>query len=265
MVLRALTSATLLLLLAHPTAAQSDHLRQRVTVPYEQGLDHMRQEAFDAAATSFEAAVAIDPSYDMAYYMLGRAHLARKQYAAAVYALVKCRGIHQAYATQAFTNMQESERLRRERVQDLDRLISGLQVIKPQTPRIQEQIRQLEERKRQIQDLDRNRGLDATKAVPGFVSLSLGSAYFRSGDLPQAEQAYLAAIAADPNIGEAHNNLAVVYLETRRYAEADRAVRAAEKAGVRVNPELKADIAKKLKAGEQGGTQRSVAGARGSG
>ena len=247
MVVRTLTSATLVLLLAHTTAAQPDLLRQRAMLPFEQGLDHMRREAFDAAATSFEAAVAFDDTFDMAYYMLGRAHLARKQYAAAVYALVKCRNIHQADATRAFGNMQESEGRRREHLQDLERLISGLQVIKPQTPRIQEQIRQLEERKRQIQDLDRNRGLDATRAVPGFVSLSLGSAYFRNGDLPQAEQAYLAAIAADPKIGEAHNNLAVVYLETGRYAEADRAVRAAEKTGVRVSPELKAEIQAKIK------------------
>ena len=74
--------------------------------------------------------------------------------------------------------MQEAERLRRERVQDMDRLISELQLVVPQTFQIQEQIRQLQERKRQIQDLDRTRGLDATKAVPGFVSLSLGSAYY---------------------------------------------------------------------------------------
>ena len=45
--------------------------------------------------------------------------------------------------------------------------------------------------------------------------------------------------------GEAHNNLAVVYLETGRYDEADKAVKAAEKVGFRVNPMLKEDIAKK--------------------
>ena len=243
------TSTVLVLLLAQALVGQQEHLRQRARPAYEKGLDQMRQEDFDAAALSFEAAVSIDDAFDMAYYMLGRAHLARKQYAAAVYALVKCRNLHQAAAAGDFANMQEAERLRRERVQDLDRLISELQLVVPQTFQIQEQIRQLQERKRQIQDLDRTRGLDATKAVPGFVSLSLGSAYFRSGNLAEAERAYLATIAADPKIGEAHNNLAVVYFETGRYAEASRAVGAAEKAGVRVHPDLKAGIAKKLKAG----------------
>ena len=239
-------SVVVALLVAHTAFAQPEQLRQRARPQYEQGLDQMRQEAFDAAAKSFEAAVAIDDSFDMAYYMLGRAHMARKQYAAAVYALVKCRNLHQAAVSGDFANMQERERLRRERLQDLDRLISGLQLV-PQTTRIQEQIRQLEERKRQIQDLDRARGLDSTRAVPGFVSLSLGSAYFRSGNLPEAEKAYVAAVAADPKIGEAHNNLAVVYMETGRYAEAEQAVRAAEKAGVKVSPELKDEIEKRRK------------------
>ncbi len=108
-------------------------------------------------------------------------------------------------------------------------------------------VRLYEERKRQLQDADRNDALQSTTTVPGFVSLALGSAYFRTGKLSEAEQAYLAAVAADPKIGEAHNNLAVVYLETGRYAEADRAVRAAEKAGVRVNPELKAQIQARIK------------------
>jgi Tfp pilus assembly protein PilF len=244
---RLFVSTILILLVASTALAQSSPVRQRATPPYDQGLEQMRQEAFDAAAKSFEAAVAIDDSFDMAYYMLGRAHLARRQYAAAVYALVRCRNLHQADATRAFANMQESERLRRERIQDLERLISGLQLIVPQTFRVQEQIRQLEERKRQIQDLDRNRGLDSTKAVPAFVSLSLGSAYYRSGNLAEAEKAYVAALAADPKVGEAHNNLAVVYMETGRYDEAMKAVNAAEKAGVKVHPDLKKEIEKRRK------------------
>jgi Tfp pilus assembly protein PilF len=78
--------------------------------------------------------------------------------------------------------------------------------------------------------------------VPAWISLALGSAYFRAGKLADAEQEYKAAIAADPGTGEAHSNLAVVYLETGRYDEAEKAVKAAEKAGFRVNPQLKQDI-----------------------
>jgi hypothetical protein len=87
----------------------------------------MRKEAFDAAATSFEAAVAIDPSFDMAYYMLGRAHLQRKQYAAAIYALTRCRDLHAADAMRQSTDKQESQRLRREQITDLERLIAEVE------------------------------------------------------------------------------------------------------------------------------------------
>ena len=52
-----------------------------------------------------------------------------------------------------------------------------------------------------------------------------------------------------PKSGEAHNNLAVVYLQTGRYDEAEKAVKAAEKTGFKVNPMLKEDIAAKKKPG----------------
>ena len=45
-------------------------------------------------------------------------------------------------------------------------------------------------------------------------------------------------------LGEAHNNLAVLYMQTGRKKEAEEAIRAAERARFRVHPQLKADIAK---------------------
>ena len=70
--------------------------------------------------------------------------------------------------------------------------------------------------------------------------------------LPQRRHArtrsaqYRAAIEVDPKLGEAHNNLAVVYLQTGRFPEADVEITAAEKAGFRVNPQLKEDVKKAL-------------------
>lgn len=256
MCLRNLLSALLAaLLLSSPALAHPSQVRERATEPYEEGLEQMRNEAFDAAAKSFEAAVGIDGTFDMAYYMLGRAHLARKQYAAAVYALEKCRQLHQAEASRSFENRQEGNRLRRERIAELDRLIQDTEAAaaRPQNAtqrfKLQEQVRQLQERKRQIQDLDRQQVLEPSKAVPGFVSLSLGSAYYRNGNVTEAEHAWLAAVAADPKIGEAHNNLAVIYMETGRLDEAEKAVKAAEKAGLKVSPALIAEIKKRKAAG----------------
>jgi Flp pilus assembly protein TadD len=62
------------------------------------------------------------------------------------------------------------------------------------------------------------------------------------GRLDDAEREYKAAVTSDGRLGEAHSNLAVVYLEQGRIADAERSVAAAEKAGFRVNPQLKDDI-----------------------
>jgi tetratricopeptide (TPR) repeat protein len=91
----------------------------------------------------------------------------------------------------------------------------------------------------------RNRRPDAPPPVPAGLSMALGSAYFRLGRHEDAEREYKAAIAADPSFGEAHSNLAVLYMVTERYDQAEAEVKAAEKAGFKVNPNLKADIKKK--------------------
>jgi Flp pilus assembly protein TadD len=51
-------------------------------------------------------------------------------------------------------------------------------------------------------------------------------------------------VAVNPRLGEAHNNLAVLHMLRGQKAEAEEAVKAAERAGYRVNPGLKADIRK---------------------
>lgn len=84
-------------------------------------------------------------------------------------------------------------------------------------------------------------------AIPAWVSLSLGSAYFRSGKLADAEREYKATLEADRKSGEAHNNLAVVFLETGRFADAEASLKDAKKAGLKVNPQLEQAIKDKKK------------------
>ena len=60
-------------------------------------------------------------------------------------------------------------------------------------------------------------------SVPAFVYVDLGTAYFRTEQWPDAEREFKAAIAVDPRRGVAFNNLAVLYLQTGRYKEAEEA------------------------------------------
>jgi len=180
----------------------------------------------------------------MAHYMLGRLRLMQRNYVASVQSLARARDLFAQQATERFTNKQEADSKRREMINDMTNVIAQLQQA-PQNARVQEQIRQYTERRRQLQDLDRQLGLTPDQAVPGFVSLSLGSAYFRTGKLTEAEREYRAAIAADPRMSEAHNNLAVVYMETGRLDQAEEALKAAEKAGLPVSQALKEEIRKR--------------------
>ena len=232
-----------------------DTARERAKVPYEAGLGQIRAEKYEEAIKSFQQAIELDGTFDMAYYMLGRTQMVVRNYVAATIALSKCRELYQADSTRQFTTKQERQRVLREHIDDVELLITETRKAAddPRNANYRftylEQIRQYEERKRQLQDQERSESLQSTNPVPAYVSLALGSAYFRSGKLQDAEQAYLATVGTDPKVGEAHNNLAVVYMETGRFEQAEKAVKAAEKTGLKVQQALKEEIQKRKRSG----------------
>jgi tetratricopeptide (TPR) repeat protein len=232
-------------LAAVPAAAQPNPARDRALPSYRLGMESMRAEAWEEAAQQFQIAIETDPSFEMAHYMLGRARMPQRKYADAVAALTRARDLFTDAGSKQFASAQEAQRYWRDQIVAIDEVLRQLQT-GPQTMQVQDQIRQVNERKRQIQEnIQRGNNMAVNIVVPAFVSLSLGSAHFRMGNLAEAEKAYRAAVAADSKAGEAHNNLAVVYLETGRLDEADKAVQAAERAGFKVHPQLKQDIRSK--------------------
>jgi tetratricopeptide (TPR) repeat protein len=100
---------------------------------------------------------------------------------------------------------------------------------------------QLEKRLEDLETMRPGRGGNRYH-TPAEVSLALGSAYYRNNQPQDAEREWQAAIIANPKLGEAHNNLAVIYMMTGRKKEAQDSLKAAERANFRVNPQLKADI-----------------------
>ena len=232
----------LLLCSASILPAQPKPNRDRARVHYRIGLENLRAEAWDAAARSFQQAIDVDPEFDLAHFGLGRADMGMKKYSDAVTAFTKCRDLLRAQAGRQFSNAQEAQRYRRQRMDEIDETIRQYQAGR-QTVQAQTAVRQLSEVKMQLREaIERGTNMTIASTVPAWVSLALGSAYFRSGKLLDAEREYKAAIVTDPRAGEAHSNLAVVYLEQERFADAERSIAAAEKAGFRVNPQLKQDI-----------------------
>ena len=223
-------------------AGQTSTERERARPHYRTGWEYMRVEAWAEATVAFQRAIEIDRKFEDAYYSLGRANMNLKKYAEAIAAYTKARDLYAAMAGQQFANQQDAQRYRQDRLMEMDDMMRQVQT-GPQTARTQERLRQVQEHRRQLQEyLQRGANFSIQQTVPAFVSLALGSAYFRMGNLADAEREYRAALEADPKTGEAHSNLAVVYLETGRYAEAERAVKGAEKAGYKVHPQLKQDI-----------------------
>jgi tetratricopeptide (TPR) repeat protein len=233
-----------------PIAASAQSARERAEVPYRLALEQMRAEDWNEAVKSFSGATELDPTFDLAFYMLGRVHLAQKHFSAAVSAWERCRELNRAQLGRQYANAQERMRYRDTRLQEIDELIRSYQS-GPQSVRTADALRQLQNRRREVQEaMSRGQStMTLDLSIPAYVSLSLGSAYFRLGRLADAEKAYNETIASDPGSGEAYNNLAVIYMETARYAEAEKAVTAAERTGLRVPPALKEEIARRKKTG----------------
>jgi tetratricopeptide (TPR) repeat protein len=244
---RGLAIAGLSLLASTTVSAQASLDRERARPHVRAAWGFMRVEAWAEAEKSFQQAINVDAEFEDAYYGMGLARMRMKRYADAIAAYVKCRDLYSSYAGKQFTNRQEAQRYRQDRLTEIDELIRQYQS-GPQSMANQDRLRQLQEQRRQIQEYV-SRGhndMIIQNSVPAFVSLALGSAYFRTERFTDAEREYKAAIVADPKSGEAHSNLAVVYLQTGRYREADDEVKAAERAGYKVHPELKREIKAKL-------------------
>jgi len=245
--MRTVMIAALATLASGSLLAQVNPERDRAKPHVQTAWSFMREEAWADAANAFQRAIDIDRNHETAYYGLGLASMRLRKYSDAIGAYLKCRDLYQQQAGKQFSNRQEAQRYRQDRLTEIDEVIRQYQS-GPQTAGTQDRLRQLQQQRRDIQEyINRGSNMSVENSVPAFVSLALGSAYFRTEQWAEAEREYKAAIASDPKSGEAFNNLAVVYLETGRIKEADESVKAAERAGYRVHPELKNAI--KAKAG----------------
>jgi tetratricopeptide (TPR) repeat protein len=230
---------------ADPADGLEEQQRRDALKHYRKGDEALHAEKLEEAAREFNTAIRLDPLLTVAHYGLGQSYMGLRRYPDAVKAFEGCREAFLAVSNLGLRNAAEADRRRTEAIQALRESIALLQRNTRLATANQNSVRQLEER---VRELERARqgggeGLD----VPAEVPFSLGSAYFRAGSLRDAEREYLAAIKANPKLGEAHSNLAVVYLLTDRPRDAQREVEVAEKAGFPVNPKLKQDIESKLR------------------
>jgi tetratricopeptide (TPR) repeat protein len=213
----------------------------------------MKEEAFLEAIAAYEEAERLDPLLMLAPYGIGRARMSLRDYPAAVDAYLR--------AETAFVNLQQAgadirrtmgeardDRMRivSDAMREIEGQLSSVNPTSRLARRLNERLRALDVEYDSLEQQKAQASVGGGARMPPSLSLALGSAYFRAGRLADAEREYKTALAADPRLGEARNNLAVVYFETGRASEALREIELAEKAGFHVHPQLKQAVSRTL-------------------
>jgi tetratricopeptide (TPR) repeat protein len=217
---------------------------------YRAGTEAMRDESWEKAADEFRAAIKLDRLFVMAHYGLGQTQMALQNYAAAVQAFLACRAAHSELAALQQSDLALADQRRDDEIRELK---DGIRIFQRQADiraaggaakavSPQNSVLRLESRLHQL-EMEKGKGIHTTE-TPAEFSLAIGSAYFRSGKIEAAEQAYREAVKVNSKMGEAHNNLAVVYLLEGRLGDAESEMKAAEKSGFAVNPRFKDDLKK---------------------
>lgn len=213
---------------------------------YRSGQQALATERYEEAASEFQAAVRLDPMLVPAHYGLGQAYMALKEYPEAVRAYTRCEQAFHEQEAAALTDRLAGDRRLDDYIKALEDDLRYLQRMAQGSNTNAQRAEQASATKEQQISLlkaRRMRTTDSPEPTPAWLSLALGSAQFRVSDMAAAEASFKKALEVKPDLGEAHNNLAVVYLLTGRVPEAEAEIQAAEKSGFKVNPQLKKDVA----------------------
>jgi tetratricopeptide (TPR) repeat protein len=226
-----------------PKLAGAESRRAAVAF-FETGQQLFSSEQFERAAEEFGKATAKDPLFTLAYYQAGQAYMNLRRYPNAIRAFQECLQSTQMLYDLAAGDRQAADQQLDDEMRAIRESLVEIQAKAAKQPDsgypmmlmyVQQQLAALEKTRAST---------DGTYRPPPEALLALGSAFFRNGDRDAAEAEWKAAIEVNPKLGEAHNNLAVIYMTSGRFKEADAEMKAAEKTGFRVNPQFKADLKK---------------------
>jgi tetratricopeptide (TPR) repeat protein len=249
------TSLAALVLAAMPAAAQlapvplapvPQHQRDEAHQAYQRGEERMQAESFEEAVRHFRTAIGLDPMHWLAHYSIGQAQMALKRYPEAIQAYLSCRDVFTSLGSLDVAAQNTLEKVRDDEIRELKDSLLRVQQGKIKTGSTFSLEVQIQERLRVLEGA-RLRGKEHNVAVPAGVMLGLGSAYFRANHMAEAQAAFLEAVAIDPKLGPAHNNLAVMYMMAGRFEEAREEVRRAEKAGTRVADAFKEELERRAR------------------
>lgn len=230
----------------------SEAAREEARLLLAAGQEAMDAGRFEAGEKALLDATRIDPASPFGHYALGRALLERRP-PQAVLAFRRCREVlrclreedpatRERFRAQIDLQIQtvreallelERERLQKTVIRGKE-VNDGAQATLGQSASV---VRELEQRIDELQRLRQH-----PEQEPPTLAVALGHALLLAGQMEEAEGEFRTALAIDPHYGDAHNNLAVLCMLQGRLEEAEREMKAAEKAGIKVPPRLKAEI-----------------------
>ena len=248
----ALLCVSVLLAHAAPGTPQLDRDKAEAVQHYRAGQDALRSEKYEEAAREFQTSITLDPTYELPRYGLGQTYMAMKRYPDAITAFQKCREVFHSNASADSADDMKRQRRIDDTIKELEdqkRIYQSPGHVAPgaSAATLHQYLQQVDMQINSLRDARARRSTSGDEPTPAWLSLALGSAYFRSDKPADAEREYKNAIDVSPRLGEAHSNLAVLYVMSGRAKEAQTEIDAAEKAGFKVNPQLKEDVRAALK------------------
>ena len=236
--MRLLIAAALLVVFVAPARSQDTRDHREAMRHLRLGEDSMRLEQWESAEAEFRSAIRLEPSLEMAHYHLGQVYMATRRYPAAVRAYLGCRdafvisnrqrSLGDLQAQRGSTIRSRPSRTRRRRW-----AVAAATSSAAASSSWIGQIADLRALQRQIEVRIRDSRLDLLRP--------------RERLLPQRRHRRCrtrirrGASRLDPKLGEIHNNLAVVYLQTGRYGKRRQRCPRPRNTDFKVNPQLKAD------------------------
>ena len=235
-----LLTAIVVLAISFPSSAQES--KQTLALQHlRSGQDALHVERWEEAEREFKAAIDLDPLLELAHYGLGQAYMGLRRHVEAIHAYRRCRDVFFSNARDRLANNVEAERRLEDQIRSLQDYRRALESGRTRTYNTAATITRLDSEIAQLETA-RRKDHNSAPETPPYISTALGSALFRTGAFPEAEQEWRNAVAVDPTIGEVHNNLAVVCMLTGRFDEAEREIKLAEKNGFKVRESLKQDL-----------------------
>jgi len=236
----------------------SEAAREEARLLLEAAQEQERSGEWARAEQSLRQAILLDPASPFPHFALGSVMMDRQRFADAVTAFRRSR--------EAFRCLREGDPEARKQFEArLDRVIQELRTgvaelerqrlkrnvipwqemngsAPPNLGQSTQAMHQLEQMLAELQRLRRNPDRE-----PTGLALALGNAHFMTNDLEAAEREFRSALDTEPGNGDAHHNLSVVFLAQGRLPEAEREMKAAEKAGIEVAPRLKEEMSTRKK------------------